>query len=444
MTTSSPSLHANCPASPNRSGTSAVSNDYDDVPVAGVPEGLRTRVRRQLRTEDTGATVEVRDRRRRTKLTSVFLYPAQHDEHAAQLTEQELTFLLGADRRNWDTISARLGRGDSARAWTRACDLVRGGAVELECEISGLHLGQPICWRLTPTWQRRRKLRETRRANERVGWDERAESASERIRSRYPELALALARHHGPAERQVLVHAAEDLLSGRSYHGPRAFSQQHFGTTKVRDDVGRILERSGVETDAQIELGVLRGGRTGLAGPITLRGRAAYVDLAGIKGPTDLRLDQEDLVLSTQAEVLLVIENRQAAETASDHYPQHAMLWTQGLMGRHSLDALRQLGSGNARVIAIPDADLGGVRIAEQILRSVPGAQIVDIGAFPHVPREMFKSGSFHERGLKAAIGGPASALAEACLARRYPVEQELASVQAISAILMAAPDPQG
>lgn len=410
MTTSSASPPTNGPASPNRSDASAAGDDYDDVPVAGVPEGLRARVRRQLRTEDTGVTVEVRDRRRRTKLTSVFLYPAQQDEHPAQPTEQELTFLLGADRRNWDTISTRLGRGENERAWTRACDLVRAGAVELECEIAGLHLGHPICWRLTPTWQRRRKHREARRANDRAGWDRRAESAIERIRNRYPELALALGRHHGPAERRVLVHAAEDLLSGRSYYGPRAFSQQHFGTTKARDDVGRILERSGVETDAQIELGVLRGGRTGLAGPITLRSRGAYLDLAGIKGPTDLRLDQEDLVLSTQAGVLLVIENRQAAETASDHFPEHAMLWTQGMMGLHSLDALRQLSSGNPRVTAIPDADLGGVRIAEQILRAVPGAQIVDIGAFPHVPREMFKSGSVHERGLKAAIGGPASA----------------------------------
>jgi hypothetical protein len=443
MTANSPSRRANGPASPNRSHPSATGDDYDDVPVAGVPEGLRARVRRQLRTEDTGATVEVRDRRRRTKLTSVFLYPAQQDGHPAQLTEQELTFLLGADRRNWDTIEARLGRGDSERAWTRVCDLVRGGAVELECEISGLRLGHPICWRLTPTWQRRRKQRETRRRNERAGWDRRADSASERIRSRYPELALALARHHGPAERKVLVHAAEDLLSGRSHHGPRAFSQRHFGTTKARDDVGRILERSGVETDAQIELGVLRGGRTCLAGPITLRSRDAYLDLAGIKGPSDLRLDQEDLVLSTQAGVLLVIENRQAAEAASDHYPQHAMLWTQGMMGRHSLDGLRQLSSGNPRVIAIPDADLGGVRIAEQILRVVPGAEIVDIGGFPHVPREMFKSGSVHERGLQAATGGPASALAEACLVRRYPVEQELASVEAIRAILTSAPPPQ-
>jgi hypothetical protein len=101
------------------------------------------------------------------------------------------------------------------------------------------------------------------------------------------------------------------------------------------------------------------------------RSRGAYLNLVGIKGPSDLRLDQEDLVLSTQAGVLLVIKNRQAAETASDHYPQHAMLWTQGMMGLHSLDALQQLSSGNPRVTAIPDADLGSVRIAEQILRAV-------------------------------------------------------------------------
>jgi hypothetical protein len=37
-------------------------------------------------------------------------------------------------------------------------------------------------------------------------------------------------------------------------------------------------------------------------------------------------------------------------------------------------------------------------------------------------------------RGLIVALRGPAGALARACLARGYPVEQELATVEAVCA----------
>ena len=55
----------------------AVVEQYDVVPIVGVPDGLRARVRRQLRTDETGREVEVRDRRRRTKLTRVYLFTDQ-------------------------------------------------------------------------------------------------------------------------------------------------------------------------------------------------------------------------------------------------------------------------------------------------------------------------------------------------------------------------------
>ena len=402
------------------------------MPIGGVPEGLRARVRRQLRTDEHGREVEVRDRRRRTKLSRVVLFAPCVDD-AIRPSARELTFLLGAERRSWATVVERLGSGDSQKAWARAVELARGGAVEIECAAEGARLGAPVCWRLTERFARRRTQQTTRRQNERASWQERAHTAGAAHASRWPELAHALRRHAGPVERRVLVHAAEDLLAGRSWAGPRAVSQQHFGTTKARDDVGKILARSGVELEAQIELGVLRAGRTGIAGPVQLSSDRGCLDFTGINGPTDVRLDQPGLRLSTAADVLLIIENRQAAEVISDRYPRTALIWTQGAMGAESLEALAQLISQVSHVVALPDADLGGVRIAEQVLGVAPAAGVVDTGAYGHERRTPWKPDSVSILGLRAALQGPAADLARACLNRGYPVEQELAVVEAVT-----------
>ncbi len=414
--------------------SAADAEPFDEAPLAGVPAGLRARIRRELRTDRAGAMVEVRDRRGRRKLRSVWLYAPVTEPIAP--SARELAFLLGAEERAWRTIVTVLGSGDGERAWWRACELVRGGAVEIECTVDGVSLGTPRRWRLTAGWERRRLQRATRRANERAAWIERADAAAPAIAGRYPQLSAALGSHRGPVERRVLVHAAEDLLAHRSHHGPRAFSQRHFGHTKARDDVERILARCGVEADALVELGIRRAGRTGLAGPVRLQTASGQLDFTGIKGPTDVRLDQPAVALSTSAETLIVIENRQAAETVSDRHPRHALFWTQGMMGPDSLGALAALAGQAGWVLAAPDADLGGVRIAEQILRVAPDAALVDVGAFPHEPRRPFPPGSASEVGLRTAVSGPAGRLACACLERGYGVEQELAAVDAITAAL--------
>jgi hypothetical protein len=423
--------HGDVRASGGHAGPSSVVELYDEVPIAGLPAGLRARVRRQIRADEEGHEVEVRDRHRRTKLARVFLFAPEVDDTVVP-TERELTFLLGAERRRWPTVVERVGSGDAAKAWARAVQLAHGGAVEIECSTTGARLGDPICWRLTERFARRRQRHTTRRRNARASWEQRARSASDQLEGHWPDLAHALRRHAGPVERRVLVHAAEDLLAGRSWAGPRAFSQVHFGTTKARDDVGKILARCGVELEAQIELGVLRAGRTGLAGPVQLISARARLDFTGIKGPTDVRLDQLELRLRTSSDVLLVIENRQAAEVISDSYPDAALVWTQGAMGAESLAALEQLAAQVTRVIACPDADLGGVRIAEQILSVAPAAELVDTGACRHDRRPAWKPDSVSLLGLQTASNGPAGALAQACLGRGYPVEQELAVVDAV------------
>jgi hypothetical protein len=406
---------------------------FDEVELRGLPSGLRARVRRQLRTDADGRTVEVRDPKGRRKLDRVDLFTATPDS-SLKPTERDLTFLLGPDRRAWPTVIDRYG-GEPA-AWQRATDLARHGAIEIECAVAGLSLGAPICWRLTPPCQHRRKQRNTRRANERADWQQRAATAAMALRSTYPQLAHALATETGPVVRRVLVYAAEDLLAGRSSPGPRAFSQRHFGHTKARDDVGRILVRCEVELEAQIELGVLRAGRNGLSGPIELHSDDGTLRFAGIRGPTDVRLDQPGLRVVFRADTLLVIENRQAAETVADEFPHLGVFWTAGFLGSEGLDALGQLTAQVRQVIACPDADLGGVRIAEQILDVAPDAQLVDIGAYPHEARRRWKPDSISIIGLHAATGGPAGALAQACLQRGYPVEQELSAVDALRDML--------
>lgn len=401
-----------------------------------MPAGLRARVRRQMRTDANGHTVEVRDRRGRTKLTSVYLHASDLDR-ALSPTERELTFLLGANRRTWATVVRHYRDADVA--WRRACELVRHGAIELECATDGFALAAPICWRLTEPWERRRQQASTRRRTQKADWQCRADAAAETIESRFPQLAAALRREQGPVVRPVLVYTAEDLASGRSYFGPRAFSQAHFGTTKTRDDVNRILARCEVEVEAQVELGILRAGRTGLAGPIELRTSTGTLNLHGIRGPTDLRLDQPALRLTCTSADLVVIENRQAAEAASDRYPEIALFWTAGLMSAEALSALAQLASQTERVVICTDADLGGVRIVEQAASVARAAEFIDIGAWPHQPRPHWKPGSISEIGLIAATTGPAGGLAQACLSRGYPVEQELAAIHALDATLTPA-----
>ena len=60
-------------------------------------------------------------------------------------------------------------------------------------------------------------------------------------------------------------------------------------------------------------------------------------------------------------------------------------------MSAEAVLALGQLARQAGDVVVCTDADLGGVRIAEQVLNTAPAAQIIDIGAWPHEPRRKWK-----------------------------------------------------
>ena len=253
-------------------------------------------------------------------------------------------------------------------------------------------------------------------------------------RSRARPLADALrATPGGNPILPVLVHAAEDLADGVAHAGPRAFSQAHFGHTKARDDVAQILRGAGVDDDTLVRLGIRRSGRLGVAGPIraTVDGRS--VELALLDGPVLIRAGQPGLALAlTRPATVVIVENLQAAETLADQRRELAVIYTAGVPSDHALALIGQLAEASPLVLLVPDADLGGVRIAERVLSAAPHAELIDIGSYPHPDVARWPGDGVSTRGLTVALDGPAGALARACLARGYPVEQELATVEAV------------
>lgn len=412
----------------------AVGADSRPVSVAGVPDGLNAHPLHEYRRDDSGRHVPVRTRRRLLKLERVELLPAGAPQ-ATSVSPAEERWLLGADRRRWSSISRRYGTD----AWRRAVELTCAGVVRLRCRVDDeLRLGEPIGWVLSEDWQRKRAGAEQVHAAQRERWQERADTASVAVESRSPELAAALrAASPGTRTARVLVCAAEDLVEGVVNAGPRGFSQAHFGDSKAHDDVAAVLRGVGIDDETLLRLGVRRSARLGVAGPVIAEIAGRALDLALLDGPVLIRSDQQQLQLRLAAPVpLVIVENLQAAETLADQVPEVAVAYTAGLLGQAALGHLAKLASMTKTVLLVPDADLGGVRIAEQVLTAAPAAQLIDIGDRPHMPGRRWPEEGASVKGLRSACAGPAGALAWACLERGYPVEQELATVEAVSAKL--------
>lgn len=401
--------------------------------LTGVPDGLVARPLREYRQSKEGERVEVRTRRRQRKIDRVELVPAGAAAplSSLELTDSEEQWLLGASQRRWTSITRRYGE----QAWLRATQLAEAGVVRLRCAVDErMALGEPQGWLLTESWEKRRLNTTQQRELSREQTRERAAAAAVAIADRWPELAAALrGATPGSATIPVLVFAAEDLVEGVTHAGPRAFSQAHFETTKVRDNVAQILLDAGVPDDVLVDLGVRRSARLGVAGPIraTVGGEIA---LNLLDGPVLLRADQRKLTLTLTSPVpLVVVENLQAAEALADLMPKGiALLYTAGPPSRPALRHIAALAAQAHNTIIVPDADLGGVRIGEAILKAAPSARLLDVGRLDHPPRSRWPDDGVSAQGLRAALTGPAGALAQACLDRGYPVEQELATVEAV------------
>ena len=115
------------------------------------------------------------------------------------------------------------------------------------------------------------------------------------------------------------------------------------------------------------------------------------------------------------------------------------MLHTAGQPADGTLQLTARLASATSKVIMIPDADLGGARIATRLLTALPDhtkVTLIDIGAQPHTKRDPF--GAVSLRGLEMLTHGtePVATFGAKCLARGYPVEQEASTLAAISEVL--------
>lgn len=113
------------------------------------------------------------------------------------------------------------------------------------------------------------------------------------------------------------------------------------------------------------------------------------------------------------------------------------VVYTAGQFGGDTACLIEQLVSGDRRVVAIVDADLGGVRIASRVLDAAPGAEIIDFGSWPHPARRPSRPGGAAVTGLRApADSSNVAGFATAVLERGYPVEQGLATVDIVRQLL--------
>lgn len=388
-----------------------------------------------------------RDRRGRVKVTDVRITANGDLDRAlpggpdVPVSERDLTWMVEKRRRYWASIERRF----AVTALEMAMNLVGAGIVDLFCEVDdALHIGAVKHWQLTEPWDQHRRMRMQTEIARDETWRARADAAAERVRDIDPGLSAALSRTRASSGRfPVLVYAAEDLAEGVSHDGPRAFSQAHFTTTKDRDDVTKILTDYGADPATVIALGLERSPYLGLGGPITIQAGTGQINLCGLDGPLQFRATNRkkiDFAVIQGTPDLAIIENLQAAEATCDNFPEVAVVWCAGQPSDAALDVIVSLAASVENVYVIPDADLGGVRIAKRIVSALEAgaeARVVDVGTRPHPKREPFGKASSEGLSLLAQGSGSVARFARACLGRGYPVEQEATIRSAVTEALI-------
>ena len=428
-----------------------------ETPITGLPYGLVARSVQKIRPDATSWR-QVRDRRQRQRLDAIVLMTphappdniADQLQSAVGLSPGACSFILGAQRRSWRAIQDRFGDD----ALPVALSLARCGAIYLKCAVTDeLSLGGPTGWYLTEAAAAEAASRAEAAAAARTDLDSRRHVVLARLMAlltspdsaaavgtsqagvsmeAIESLAAALEGTHGPVRLPVLIAAAEDLLAGTRHGSPRAFSLAHFTHSKERDDAAALLAEAGVPDEIAQALGILRSPRIGVAGAIDAIADGRKIALSLLDGPVLIRADQANLTLVTRARNLVIIENLQAAETLAKQPALQplAIVYSAGQPSPAARQHIAALCSQAAVTLLCPDADFGGVRIANAILSELPAASadtvtISDAGAWPHKPQPRWPADGATVTGLTRALDSPAGELARACLDRGYRVEQE-------------------
>jgi hypothetical protein len=399
------------------------------LPLKGVPDGLLAYPVYSFRADGDGRDVPVKTRRGLHKVRIVHL--ANRSVSAGSPPYDP--FLVQATERRWPSIAARYG----SRAHEQAIEYARLGLVELRYSVDDLlRLGQPLGWALTAACRQWREQRRALREQETGRLVDAATHLAAMLEVVAPAVAAALRSTTAAKDSvrlQVLIFAGRDLLDGVVHDGPRAFSQAHYGDTKIRDDAEAFLLAAGVPDEYVLALGLQRQSRFGVAG-ITAAVGDATVELDRLGGlvlvPANASVRYRRALTGSP---LVVVENLQAAEALAIRYSDAAIIYSAGVPGPDALRHIAEIGADAPQSIIVPDADLGGVVIATALLTALPTADVVDIGSYPHRPRSPFADGGRALTELRERLAEPATTLADAVLERGYPVEQELSTVAAVT-----------
>ncbi|MGI8311729.1 DUF2399 domain-containing protein [Saccharopolyspora hattusasensis] len=353
------------------------------------------------------------------------------------LTDAEWRWAISTTRR-WTTVSKKFGN----RALAVARALAASGCVSLECGLTdGRIVTPPRRWLPHPALADEESQRRDGRRQGQRDLAEQAERLRTRLSSHWPGAAHSLHTDQHDPRLPWLVAAATDLCDGTTYDSLRAFVQHHAGHTKARDDVHKLLLDSGWEPDAVTELGINRSPYIGLGGPINAEHNGRTLDWSGWPGPHDIRLPSDGSIAvrtHDKATTLLVVENRQAAETACDRWPQTPLIWCHGQPADAAVDVISQAASTVDRVIICADADLGGARITARVHDVIPSGTeriVVDAGTVAHPRGAMFGEHAQNELIRIAERDDAVGAFAASCLQRGYAIEQEAPIRAALRAV---------
>lgn len=391
----------------------------------GVPEGLRAYAQP---THADGTFDHDRAGRPRVRRVHLRAYPTTRPQRPAGLVnDADWNWATSAPRR-WSTITTRL----HDHASDVALALARAGCVGLDHDYrSGTICHPPRGWFPHPDLANHHATGKQTRQAIRQELLDRAGELRDVLIGEWPGVAAALTAPATDPRLVWLVRAAEDLVTDRSHDGPRAFVQHHAKNTKAREDLPRLLTDAGFEAEALVLLGVNRNPYIGLGGPIRAHHNGRTLDWTGWPGPHDIRLPAHRTItldVAPGTRVLLVIENRQAAETICDTHPDTAVIWCHGQPPGPLLHLINQAAIGVNDVVICPDADLGGIRIAARIHDHLPPDTrrvIVDIGVGEHDQGEPFSTLTRDRIATTAERDDAVGAFGRSCLARGYAVEQE-------------------
>ncbi len=233
-----------------------------------------------------------------------------------------------------------------------------------------------------------------------------------------------------------MVHTKDDGTEVRTLWRELAWQlgrAEAYATVTKANDVRAALTATGVRSVVLERLGLRRGDRMGLGGPIRLTTADGSIGLGGLRGPITLRLDQPDLAIATDESIVVVIENLQPAEIVCARYRDLPVVYTAGQFGGDAARLIEQLVSGNRRVIAIvmPTSALSALQAVCSMPPRARRSSTSGCGLTRHggLPGQAARPSPACARPPSVPTSqGSVDRFATAVLARGYPVEQELAT----------------